>query len=74
MKKIGGFILALGVILMLVVGYNFITDKTVAGLKPAQPAERADRPFPWYPSIAAILVASGIIIIATSGKRRRLNP
>lgn len=74
MKKIGAFILAIGVILMLIVGYNFITDKNVAGLEPANTTETANHPFPWFPSIGAILVASGIIVMTSSGRGRRLNP
>jgi drug/metabolite transporter (DMT)-like permease len=72
MKKIGAILLILGVILMLIVGYNFYTEKSVAGLEPRQPYEEVSHPFPWYPVIGAVLVAGGIILMATS-KRRKLN-
>jgi hypothetical protein len=73
MKKIGAILLIIGVILMLIVGYNFYTEENVAGINPRQPDEEVSHPFPWYPAIGAVLVAGGIILIVTSAKRRKLN-
>ena len=58
---------------MLIVGYNFYTEENVAGINTRQPDEGISHPFPWYPAIGAILVASGIILMVTSKKRKKLN-
>lgn len=73
MKKIGAILLTMGIILMLIVGYNFYTERNIGGLKPIQPEEGESHSFPWYPAIGAVLVAIGIIIIVTSGKRKKLT-
>lgn len=72
MKKIGAILLILGVIVMLIVGYNYYTENNVAGLSPRQPDEEVAYPFPWFPSLGAVMVAGGIILMATS-KKRKLN-
>jgi hypothetical protein len=73
MKKIGALLLILGIVLMLIVSYNFYTNKDVAGIRPMQPDEGESHSFPWYPAIGAVLVASGIIIMVTTRKRKNLN-
>jgi drug/metabolite transporter (DMT)-like permease len=65
MRKIGVGIFAAGVIILLAVGIKSIKEK-----KNQTNIEEVaqSHPFPWYPLIGGILVASGIIIMSRKEK------
>ncbi|MFL5764290.1 MAG: hypothetical protein ACJ77K_10160 [Bacteroidia bacterium] len=65
MKKLGIGILFTGVIILVAVGIKSIKEK-----KDHTNVEETQQshPFPWYPLVGGILVASGIIMVSRKHK------
>ena len=70
MRKIGAFIIMAGVVLMLIVGYNFVFQEEVANLVPNVPEEGPGHQFPWYPLTGAVLLSIGIILLVVPKKNK----
>jgi hypothetical protein len=65
MRKLGTGILVAGVIVLLAVGIKSIKEKkNHTNVEEIQESH----PFPWYPLIGGIMVASGIILMSRKDK------
>ncbi|MCW3071510.1 MAG: hypothetical protein JWO44_1400 [Bacteroidetes bacterium] len=69
MKKIGIIVLIVGIVVMGVAAYKFIEQKKRGSEEQVQ-----DRslPFPWLPTVGALLTAGGIIMMG-SGRVRKVR-
>lgn len=71
MKTIGIVIIALGILMMVYTGFNYITTKNVVDLGAIQINKETTHPVQWSPIVGVILLVGGIVIIATSKKVAR---
>ncbi len=62
-------LIILGVMMMLVTGFNVITQKQIVDLGPIQINEKEKHPVQWSPIIGAILLTSGVVIYLTNKKK-----
>lgn len=70
MKNLGIVLVIIGVVMMLVTGFNFVTKDKVAEVGPLEINKEKDHPIQWSPIIGGVLLIGGIILIATDNKRR----
>jgi hypothetical protein len=68
MKNVGIVLIVLGIIMMLITGFNVITKKKVVDLGPIEINKEEKHPVQWSPIIGGILLVGGIVIVA-SGKK-----
>lgn len=68
MKTIGIVIIALGILMMVYTGFNYITTKNVVDLGAIQINKETNHPVQWSPIVGVLLLVGGIVIIATSKK------
>jgi len=65
MKKLGIFLFTAGIIVMLYAAFNFVREKRMGS---EEDVKGQNLPFPWYPTVGGVLIATGIIAMVTSKK------
>ncbi len=68
MKNLGIVLVVIGIIMMLITGFNVITKKKVVDLGPIEINKEEKHPIQWSPIVGGILLVGGIVIIATGKK------
>lgn len=68
MKNLGIVLVVLGIIMMLITGFNFVTKKKVVDLGPVEINKEENHPVQWSPIIGGILLVGGIVVIAVGKK------
>ncbi len=69
MKTLGGILIALGIVMMLITGFNFVTQKKVVDLGPLQVNKEENHPIQWSPIVGGVLLIGGVIVLVTSKKK-----
>jgi len=67
-KTTGIILIALGIVMMIYTGFNYITTKKVVDIGSIQVNQKVDHPVQWSPIVGAILLVAGIIVIASYRK------
>lgn len=70
MKSLGIVLLALGLIMMIYTGFNFVTKEKVVDLGPLEINKTTNHPVQWSPIVGMVLLVGGIVIFATSKKTK----
>lgn len=65
-KNIGIILIVIGIVMMIYTGFNLITTEKVVDIGPIEINKEKDHPVQWSPIIGGILLAGGIVIIATN--------
>jgi hypothetical protein len=68
MKNVGIVLVVLGIVMMLITGFNVITKKKVVDIGPIEINKEEKHPIQWSPIIGGVLLIGGIVIIATGKK------
>ncbi len=68
MKTFGIVLIALGMVMMIYTGFNYITTKKVVDIGPVQVDKKENHPVQWSPIVGGVLLLGGIIMLA-SGKK-----
>jgi uncharacterized membrane protein YdcZ (DUF606 family) len=68
-KTIGIVLIVIGILMMLYTGFNFVTKEKVVDLGPLQIDKTENHPVQWSPIVGALLLAGGIVVIATNKKK-----
>jgi hypothetical protein len=69
MKKLGIALFSIGVIVMIYTAVDFAIDQKKGSIEEVRGTNNSI-PFPWLPSTGAVLIAFGIIMMSTSGKKK----
>lgn len=71
MKNLGVVMIIIGIIMMVITGFNFITKQKVLEVGPIEVNKEESHPVQWSPIVGGILIISGIVVvIAGQGKAR----
>jgi hypothetical protein len=65
MKTFGIFLAAIGLIMMIYTGFNYMTKEKVVNIGPIEINKETNHPVKWSPIVGAVLLVGGIIIIVT---------
>jgi hypothetical protein len=68
MKNLGIVLIAAGIIMMLITGFNVVTKKKVVDIGPLEINKEENHPVQWSPIIGGILLVGGIVVIAVGKK------
>jgi len=71
MKKLGIVLAAIGIIMMIYTGFNYVTKDKVVDIGPIEINKETNHPVQWSPIVGAVLLVGGIVIIVTSKKSVR---
>ena len=67
-KTIGIILIAVGIMMMIYTGFNYVTTENVVDLGPLQINKEENHPVQWSPIIGVILLVGGILVIVTKKK------
>jgi hypothetical protein len=70
MKTTGIIIAAIGLIMIIYTGFNYITKEKVVDLGPIEINKEVSHPVQWSPILGAVLLVGGIVIVLTDKKKR----
>jgi uncharacterized membrane protein len=68
MKNLGIVLIVIGVIMMLITGFNVVTKKKVVDLGPIEVNKEESHPIQWSPIIGGVLLVGGIVIVVAGKK------
>lgn len=68
MKNLGIALIVIGLIMMVVTGFNFVTREKVVDLGPVEVTSKKNNPVQWSPIIGGVLLVAGIIVMVSNKK------
>lgn len=68
MKKLGIALFSIGIIVMIYTAVDFARDQKKGSIEDVRGTKNSI-PFPWLPSTGAVLIAFGIIMMSSSGRK-----
>jgi hypothetical protein len=69
MKNLGFIILTIGIVMMLITGFNYVTTKNVANIGPVHINKEENHPVQWSPIVGLVLLATGAVIILSDRRK-----
>jgi hypothetical protein len=69
-KSAGTVLIIIGILMMAYTGFTYITTKKVIDVGSIQVTQEESHPVQWSPYVGAILLAGGVILIASDRKKR----
>jgi hypothetical protein len=68
MKNLGIILIILGIALMVITGFNIVTQKKVVDIGPVEVNKEQNHPVQWSPIIGGVLFIAGIGVMLTTKK------
>lgn len=68
MKGLGIVLIILGIAMMVITGFNYVTKENVVDIGPIEINKEENHPVQWSPIIGGVLLIGGIVALATSKK------
>lgn len=68
MKNLGIVLIVIGIIMMLITGFNVVTKKKVVDLGPIEVNKEEKHPIQWSPIIGGVLLVGGIVLVVAGKK------
>lgn len=68
MKALGIFLIAAGIVMMVITGINIGTEKEVVDLGKVEITKKENNPISWSPIVGAVLLVGGVIVLLTDRK------
>lgn len=66
MRNLGIVLVVLGVIMMVITGFNFVTKEKVVDIGALEINKEKNNPVSWSPIVGAILLVGGVALIVTN--------
>lgn len=68
MKKIGFVLIAVGIIMMVYTGFNYVTTENVVDIGPISIDAEKNHPVQWSPILGVALLVGGVLLIIFNKK------
>lgn len=68
MKNIGIVLVALGIIMMIITGFNYVTREKVVDIGPVVIHADKNHPVQWSPIVGGVLLVAGIVVLVSNKK------
>jgi uncharacterized membrane protein len=65
MKSLGIVLTVIGIVMMLITGFNFVTQKKVVDIGPLHVNKEENHPVQWSPIVGGVLLVGGIAILVS---------
>jgi hypothetical protein len=69
MKNIGIVLISIGIIMMIITGFTYVTKENVVDIGPVEINREQDHPVQWSPILGGILLIAGVVLVV-SGKKK----
>ena len=69
MKNLGIILVVIGMVMMIITGFNYVTTKEVADIGPMEINKEENHPVRWSPIIGGILVIGGLFLLISDKKK-----
>jgi uncharacterized membrane protein YdcZ (DUF606 family) len=69
MKNLGIILIVVGIVLMLITGFNYVTKEKVVDLGRVEINKERNHPVSWSPIVGAILLAAGVVVLVSERKK-----
>jgi len=66
MKNLGIGLVVIGVIMMVITGFNFVTREKVVDVGPVHITSNKDNPIHWSPILGGVILVAGIAVIVAN--------
>jgi drug/metabolite transporter (DMT)-like permease len=70
-KTIGIAIMAIGILMIIYTGFNYVTSERVVDLGPLHINAEKNHPVQWSPIAGVVLLVGGLVILVTGKKESR---
>ena len=67
-KSIGFLLIALGIVMVVYTGFNYVTTKKVVDIGPIQIDKKQNHFVEWSPIVGIVLLIGGVAIVVRGGK------
>jgi len=67
-KTIGVILAAIGIIMMIYTGFNYVTKDKVVEVGPIEINAKTNHPIQWSPIVGIVLLVGGIVVFGSSKK------
>jgi len=71
-KTLGIALMAIGIIMMIFTGFNYVTSKKVVDLGSVEIRTEKNHPVQWSPILGVVLIVGGIAVLITP-RQKKLN-
>jgi hypothetical protein len=68
MKNVGIVLVVIGLIMMVITGFNYVTREKVVDVGPVEVTSKENHPVQWSPIIGGVLLIAGIIVMVSNKK------
>lgn len=68
MKNAGIVLIVIGIVMMVITGFNYVTRENVVDLGPVQINSKENHPVQWSPIVGGVLLVAGVVVLV-SGKK-----
>lgn len=68
MKTLGIVLAAIGLIMMIYTGFNYVTKEKVVDIGPIEINKETNHPVQWSPIVGVVLLVGGIVLMVTGKK------
>jgi len=72
MKIIGIVLVAIGILMIIYTGFNYVTKEKVVDLGPIEINAEKDHPVQWSPIVGVVLLVGGIVVLVSGTKKIKL--
>ncbi|MDQ3048692.1 MAG: hypothetical protein M3R27_14175 [Bacteroidota bacterium] len=69
MKNLGIVLIVIGIIMMIITGFNFVSQEKVVDIGPIEVNREKNHPVQWSPIIGGILLVGGVVLVAVNRKK-----
>lgn len=69
-KSIGIILIAIGIIMMIYTGFNYVTKEKVVDIGPIEINQEKSNPVRWSPIIGGVIIVAGVVLVAIDKKNR----
>ena len=66
MKNMGIILIVLGVIMMFITGFNYVTRKNVVDVGPLVINANENHPVQWSPIVGGVLLLAGVVVMVSN--------
>lgn len=68
MKNLGTALIVIGILMMLITGFNYATSENIVNAGPIQINKKENHPVQWSPIIGGVLLAAGLVLSLSKRK------
>jgi hypothetical protein len=70
MKNLAIVLIVIGIIMITITGFNFVTRENVVDVGPVHVSANKNNPVQWSPFVGGVILAAGIVIMVVNKNKK----